>query len=172
MSFSLLFTNVPVGFKIMSVLVPVLAVGIFVFVFAMLLSPKLRGKVMSRQVKATKYMLDESKDTLTDIATTAGGIAADSADNILQQNEQTLTDIAARTGSIKVNAQHAILQQNGDKLGDIAAQTASIASPAVEAVARAVKKGVAEEEASVFCKYCGAPIDADSVFCKKCGRQQ
>lgn len=27
-------------------------------------------------------------------------------------------------------------------------------------------------DGQIFCKECGAPIDADSKFCKKCGKEQ
>ena len=41
----------------------------FVLSIAMFVSPKLRGKIMSRQVKAMKYMVDESKDDIESIST-------------------------------------------------------------------------------------------------------
>ena len=56
-------------FSIMGLIVPILAAGIFVYVFAMMLSPKFRGKIMAREAKAKKYMLEESGDMLQDIAT-------------------------------------------------------------------------------------------------------
>lgn len=42
---------------------------IFVFVIAQLVSPKFRGKMMSRQIKSMKYMMDESKDDIESIST-------------------------------------------------------------------------------------------------------
>lgn len=44
------------------------------------------------------------------------------------------------------------------------------AADAAKEVAKRVKEGLAEEEI-LFCKWCGAQIDADSLFCKKCGKQ-
>ena len=52
----------------MFILVPIFIGCVFIFTFAMMLSPKLRGKMMSSQIKATKHMLNESVDDLADIA--------------------------------------------------------------------------------------------------------
>lgn len=51
------------------IIVPILIAVSFVFVIASIISPKIRGKMLSRQVKAMKYMVDESKDDLEDIST-------------------------------------------------------------------------------------------------------
>ena len=59
-------------FSIMSIIIPILAIGIFIFVFAMMFSPKLRGKMMSRQIKSLKHMADFSKE---DLDTTMNEIA-------------------------------------------------------------------------------------------------
>ncbi|MBO5878997.1 MAG: zinc ribbon domain-containing protein [Clostridia bacterium] len=56
-----------------------------------------------------------------------------------------------------------------DDLADIATANAEINAQAVTTIAKSVKDGI---EDSMFCKYCGAKIDADSAFCKKCGKQQ
>ena len=46
----------------------IVAAGFIVFVFVMMFSPKLNAKFMSRQVKAQKYMMDESKEDLKSIS--------------------------------------------------------------------------------------------------------
>lgn len=51
------------------VVVPVIAILIFVLTFAMIFSPKLRGKFLGNQIKATKYMIDEHKSDIIDIST-------------------------------------------------------------------------------------------------------
>lgn len=54
-------------FDLMFVIVP-LFIGItFIFTIAMIFSPKLRGKMMSKQIKASKYMMDESKEYIKSI---------------------------------------------------------------------------------------------------------
>lgn len=55
-------------FKIFFILVFIMVIAGFVFTFAMMFSPKLRGKLMSRQIKAGKYMMDESKDDIKSIS--------------------------------------------------------------------------------------------------------
>ncbi len=65
--------------KVMSFIIPVIAIGVFVLTFVLMFSPKARGKMMSKQVKATKYMVDESKGDIESISTnmadaTKGGI--------------------------------------------------------------------------------------------------
>ena len=56
-----------------------------------------------------------------------------------------------------------------DDLADIATANAEICAQAATTVAKAVKDGLDD---TIFCKYCGAKIDADSAFCKKCGKPQ
>ena len=50
-------------------IVVILVVAIFVFTFLVMFSPKIRGKMMSKHVKATKYMMDESKNDINSIST-------------------------------------------------------------------------------------------------------
>ena len=56
-------------FKIIFVIAAVFVGCSFVLSIAMFVSPKLRGKIMSRQVKAMKYMVHESKDDIESIST-------------------------------------------------------------------------------------------------------
>lgn len=132
------------GFNIIFVFSSIFICVVFVFTFLMIFSPKLRAKMMGKQIKATKYMMDENKENLTDITTTAGNIFVQSGENILDENEDTLKDMATRT--------------------------ANISKDGIEITARAIRKGITEDE--LYCKHCGEVIDADSKFCKKCGKQQ
>lgn len=52
----------------MSVTVPVFIGIVFIFIITMSISPKFRGKMMSRQIKASKYMMDESRENLKSIS--------------------------------------------------------------------------------------------------------
>lgn len=131
-------------FEIMFIIVPILIGVIFIFTFAMILSPKLRGKLMSRQFKAVKYIMDESKNDLTDIMTTAGNVAVNSSKSILDQNEDTLKDMSTRT--------------------------ANIGKEGIEITTRAIKNGLTK--GSMFCKHCGQSIDKDSKYCQYCGKEQ
>lgn len=62
-----------------------------------------------------------------------------------------------------------IQEENKQDLTDIASNTADIASDAVKKTTRAIKDGLKD---TIFCKHCGAEIDADSKFCSKCGKEQ
>lgn len=55
--------------QIMVIFSMIAAVAIFGLAIAMMFSPKIRGKMMSNQIKATRYMMDESKDDIHNIST-------------------------------------------------------------------------------------------------------
>ena len=63
-----------------------------------------------------------------------------------------------------------IQNENKDDLKDMASTTADIASDAITKTTKAFKNGLFED--TMYCKYCGALIDADSRFCNKCGKEQ
>lgn len=132
-------------FEALFVIVPIFIAVVFILVIAQIVSPKFRGKLMSRQIKATKYMMDEVKDDLTDLGTTMGNIGINVKKDILNQNEDTLKDLNIR-------------QANIDKEG-------------IEIRTRAIKDGITKGE-GIYCKHCGTIIDKDSMFCKNCGGKQ
>ena len=55
-------------FDALFIIVPIFIGIVFVFVIAMFISPKFRGKMMSRQIKAGKYMMEESKEDIKSIS--------------------------------------------------------------------------------------------------------
>lgn len=131
-------------FEIMFTIVPIIIAVIWVFTIAMIFSPKLRAKFMGKQLKATKYMLDENKENLADMASTVGDITIDSTERIINENEEQLRNISTKK--------------------------ANISKEGIETTVRAIKKGLTEDV--MFCKYCGQSIDSDSRFCKSCGKEQ
>lgn len=90
-------------------------------------------------------MMDYSKDDLASIGKTAGDVGIKTAHEVLKGNEETLKDLA--TTSAKINKE------------------------GVEITAKAIKDGLTKED-TIYCKYCGYPIDKDSKFCKHCGKEQ
>lgn len=60
------------SFGIIWILSGLFIAAVFIFVILMIFSPKLRGKMMSKQIKAARYMAEESKD---DIKYTADAMA-------------------------------------------------------------------------------------------------
>ena len=69
-----------------------------------------------------------------------------------------------------IKTQKYIIDQNQEDLKDLSSQTGEIASAGVKHVAKAAKEGFTEDK--IFCKHCGAEIDADSKFCSYCGKEQ
>lgn len=84
-------------FDVMFVIVPIFIGLVFIFMIAMFFSPKLRGKMMSKQFKSMYYMMEESKDDLAKLSGTAAGIKK----QILDDNEKVLTDIAYKEAKLK-----------------------------------------------------------------------
>lgn len=55
-------------FDVIFIIAQIFIVLVFVVTISMIISPKLRGKMMGRQIKSMQYMLEENEDILTDIA--------------------------------------------------------------------------------------------------------
>ena len=130
--------------KILFFIIPILVVLTFIFTIALMVSPKLRGKWMSKQIEATKHMMEYSKDDLKDILSTSK--------------------------SVKVNAEKEILDNNEEIMKDNVTRKANINKEGIEITAKAIKEGLTNNK--VYCKYCGKLIDSDSKYCKVCGREQ
>lgn len=128
-------------FMIIGLLVPI----VFIFSFAMLLSPKLRGKFMSHQIKSLKHMTDYSKQDLHDITT-------------------NMHDMA-------IKSKKTILDNNKDILREMATEEANIEKEGIKIKLGAVKDALFTDSNS-FCKYCGKSIANDSIYCKHCGKKQ
>lgn len=136
MNNNLIFSTIPF-------IIAIIVIAVFIFVFSMMISPKLRAKFMSRQIKSLKYMTDFSKEDLENISSNLGEVSINSTKNILDKNE--------------------------DKIKDITEKTAEMSSIKIEKIARAIKKGLTEN--NIFCKHCGKSISTDSKFCKYCGKE-
>ncbi len=130
--------------EILFYIVPILIGITFVLMIALMISPKLRGKLMSRQIKATKHMMDYSKEDLKDILSTSADIGINAEKEILDNNEETMEDNVTRKANI-------------NKKG-------------IEITTNAIKEGLTRSK--IYCKHCGKLIDEDSKFCKSCGKEQ
>ena len=130
--------------EILFFIIPILVVLTFIFTIALMVSPKLRGKWMSKQIEATKHMMEYSKDDLKDILSTSK--------------------------SVEVNAEKEILDNNEEIMKDNINRKANISKEGIEITAKAIKEGLTNNK--VYCKYCGKLIDSDSKYCKVCGREQ
>lgn len=131
--------------RIMFFIVPILMVLSIGFMIVMMFSSKFRGKLMSKQLKAVKHMTNYLKNDMGDILENLGSIAVNSKNNIINQNEDILKNISNKEAEINKDA--------------------------IRTVTAAIKDGWDNND-TMFCKHCGAMIDADSKFCKSCGKEQ
>ena len=56
-------------FTIVPIILPIFVMFVFILAIASIFSPKFRGKMMSKEVKARRYMIDEVKDDIESIST-------------------------------------------------------------------------------------------------------
>lgn len=68
----------------------------------------------------------------------------------------------------KAKSARYIQEKNKEDLTAIASNAAEIMSEAVKATTSTVMDGMRK---TMFCKHCGAKIDADSTFCSQCGKE-
>lgn len=129
---------------IVIIVIAVLACSIIIFVILSLFSPRVQGKMMSKQIKSVKHMMDYSKDDLKELMKTT-----------------------AKTGTI---AEKEILDENEDIMSSNERRKANIKKEGIEVTARAIKDGLTSNK--IYCRYCGVSIESDSRFCKNCGKEQ
>ncbi len=158
-------------FNAMFTIVPILIACVFIFVFVLIFSPKLRAKMIGLNIKTAKYAVEDNKENLVDIGTAAGDIIAQTGKNVVANNRENVSDIISSAADAIIDAQDSIFDENGDKIDHIISRRSDIRKQEVASIARGIKDGLTNTE-SIFCKHCGATIDADSKFCKKCGQEQ
>lgn len=129
----------------------IFSIGMFIAACLVIFNPKIRGKMMSNQVKSLKYMMDEVKDDIEDIST-------DMADATKEGIK--ITTKAFKEGIIG----------NEEDLEELSTKMANASKEGIKIRARAFKEGLKDD--FMFCKHCGSEIDKDSKFCKECGKEQ
>ncbi|MCF0112228.1 MAG: zinc ribbon domain-containing protein [Erysipelotrichaceae bacterium] len=118
----------------------------FGFVIVSIFSPTVRSKMMGRQIRMTKRVLDDNYDTIRDLSGTAADLGVDIQKDIYDRHEDDYHDLAKRKASVYKDADSDI--------------------------AKAMKEGFSDSSRRTTCRYCGQTIDADSRFCNHCGKQQ
>ena len=115
----------------------------FICVFAMFFSPKLKGKIMSREISAFKHMMNYSKNDVKNIKENMGNISIDSEHDILMQNKNKIKEI-----------------------NNIYYETKK------DSIKNTIKDIKGELKNGCYCKFCEKKIDTDSKYCKNCGKRQ
>ena len=87
--------------EILFYIVPILIGLSFIFTIALMVSPKLRGKWMSRQIKATKHMIKYSKEDLKDIISTSKDVEINAEKEVLDNREDIMKENVIRKANIK-----------------------------------------------------------------------
>lgn len=129
--------------NILFIIVPIFIFCVFVFTILMIFNPKIRGKMMSRQVESLKHMTEYSKDSLK--------------------------DISKNLAEVGITSKKEILEDYQDDLKDINNIETDIVKDSIREKTKAIKDGLKDTK---YCKYCGKEIDRDSKFCKHCGKEQ
>lgn len=131
-------------------IVPIFIGLVAIFIFATILSPKLRGKILSSQIIATKHMLDYSKEDLKNLMETTASMGIDTEKTILDKNEDTMRSNATRKANINKDS--------------------------IEITTKAIKDGLTNgnvsNQSTKYCKECGKKIPSDAKFCAYCGEKQ
>ncbi len=86
------FGIMDVFFEIMMVIFPFLFIGILAFNILNIVSPRFRGKMMSREVRAKKYMMEESQDDIEEIATRSAEAGSDAIKTVAKAVKEGLTE--------------------------------------------------------------------------------
>lgn len=135
--------------SVMSIVFPIIFIGVFITSFLLIFSPKAREKMMARQIKSMKNMYENAKDDLIDLQTTMSSINTEARQNILDENED-------------------IMRSNARRMANIDKEAIKIRAKAM----RDAFSGNANSTNNIYCKHCGTSIDSDSSFCKVCGQKQ
>ena len=79
-------------FNIVFIIVLIVVILTFIFTLLSIFNPKVRGKMMSKQVKATKYMMDESKDDIQSISTNMADATKEGIETTVHAIKKGLTE--------------------------------------------------------------------------------
>ena len=83
--------------NILFIIVPIFILIIFVFTFVLIFSPKLRGKMMSNQLKSLKHMADYSKEDIKDLS----NMLVQSKKDIMDSNYEDLKEINKKSATLE-----------------------------------------------------------------------
>ena len=73
-------------FMFFLIIIPILFIGIFIFSLTMMFSPKMKEKMIKKQLNSIKHITNFSKEELEDFNT-------NSINNMMSKNEETIKNI-------------------------------------------------------------------------------
>lgn len=118
---------------------------VFILTIALVISPKLRGKLMSHQIKSIKHMTNYSKEDIEEISTNMQNMAINIKKQVLDENEELLKNISSREAQIE--------------------------NEGLKVKLNTIKEELLTDR-NIYCKHCGQSISNDSKYCKYCGKKQ
>lgn len=77
---------------VMFIIVSIFIAVVFILVIISIISPKFRGKLMSKQIKATKYMIDDSKEDIKDISDSMSNATKDGIETTMRAIKKGFTE--------------------------------------------------------------------------------
>lgn len=138
------FNQIMIFQKIIFIIMFIVSISLIIFVFILIFNPKIRGKLLNRQIKAVKQMSEDSKEDMEEIITNLSTVSIRSKNRIIHEQEDTLKEMAHK--------QEEIYHES------------------IKKTAQAVQEGLSSHK--MYCKHCGQLIADDSIFCKYCGKKQ
>ena len=105
----------------MFIILSLVFVALFVFVLLFMFSPKVRGKMMSKQVKAAKYMMDESKDDIKSITSDMADATADGVETTVRAVKKGITEdekMFCKYCGEKIDKESKFCNKCGKEVGD------------------------------------------------------
>ena len=138
------FNQIMIFQKIIFIIMFIVSISLIIFVFILIFNPKIRGKLLNRQIKAVKQMSEDSKEDMEEIITNLSTVSIRSKNRIIHEQEDTLKEMAHK--------QEEIYHES------------------IKKTAQAVQEGLSSHK--MYGKHCGQLIGDDSIFCKYCGKKQ
>lgn len=81
-----------------------------------------------------------------------------------------MTKVLGKMLKKSVKSVKEVVEDSKEDIKSMSTNMAEAQEKSIEIKARAIKKGLTENENN-FCKHCGKTIDTDSKFCSKCGKE-
>lgn len=79
------FNQIMIFQKIIFIIMFIASISLIIFVFILIFNPKIRGKLLNRQIKAVKQMSEDSKEDMEEIITNLSTVSIRSKNRIIHE---------------------------------------------------------------------------------------